>query len=274
MTPAHVALPIKARDQVASTEIVAPIHQSEIYVFVPPSTAGQANGLVGALIDAGIDAYRAKTAETDVKPLRNAAVDLDFDGAFHDQLAAAMAGVPWMHVDKVRVIKEVASNTIDKTITGSKDAAVIIVNTDYHLSNDGADLYIVINVDLYANSPGLEPFKPSKADSAVSAPANSLYRNSFMFLAKAPDLNGNRASHIASWSANNGQAFRAAMTLGAKELAAMVASDIQREDADGPETAKAGHANTQFEVIGADADGQLERQPDGTVWYVAGAPGR
>ena len=88
--PEHVALDPAARASIDSTEVVAPVRQSEIYVFVPAATAGQANGLIGALIDAGIDAHRAKTAGDSVKPLRVALVDYNFDQKLQGDLQTSL----------------------------------------------------------------------------------------------------------------------------------------------------------------------------------------
>src|SRR5258708_1995626 len=85
--PIHQALTSDAHDKIASTEVVVPIRQHEIYVYVPPSTggaqAGAGFGLVGALvgvaIDASIDSVRTSKAETAVKPLRDVLVDYNFD---------------------------------------------------------------------------------------------------------------------------------------------------------------------------------------------------
>jgi hypothetical protein len=118
--PTHVALPPAARDGLASTEAVAPISQSEIYIYVPATTAGQGQGLIGALIDAGVDSYRAHTAESGVKPLRDAAVDLDFDRTFSAQLQASLSQVSWLHLDGVRVIKDGAPKQINAAITARR----------------------------------------------------------------------------------------------------------------------------------------------------------
>src|SRR5690348_15603505 len=97
-TPTHVALAPAARDSIASTAVVAPVAQSQIYIYVPPTTAGQSNGLIGALIDAGVDSYRAHTAESGVKPLRDAVVDMSFDQALAGQLKTSLSQVAWLHL--------------------------------------------------------------------------------------------------------------------------------------------------------------------------------
>src|SRR6185437_6348792 len=92
--PVHQALPAEAQDKIASTDVVLPIHQSEIYEFVPNSTGGAVavGGLLGAIIDAGVYDVRTSKAETAVKPLRDAIVDYDFDKAFQSDMKGALAG--------------------------------------------------------------------------------------------------------------------------------------------------------------------------------------
>src|ERR1700683_849873 len=85
--PVHESLPVAAREKISSADVFVPIRQNEIYVYVPPSTAGSSagasagllGGLVGAAIDAGVNDVRSSKAETAVKPLRDSLVDFNFD---------------------------------------------------------------------------------------------------------------------------------------------------------------------------------------------------
>jgi hypothetical protein len=256
-TPVHVPLAANAQQSIPSAEVVAPIAQSEIYIFVPATTAGQGQGLVGALIDAGVDAYRAGTAESGVKPLRDAVVDINFDHAFSTQLQSSLSAITWLHLDGVRVVKEATPKTIDQAITGSKDGAVMIAVTDYHLSNDGRQLLITANVDLYSNSTSLAPFKPAKGKPDVlSDSSNSLYRNTFTFESDLAGPPAKRELNMVVWTANNGAAFRAAMKLGVAKLGEMIAMDIQ-----GGTLGDAG--------LGPQPEGLLTRNPDGSLIFVA-----
>ena len=171
--PVRESLPLAARDQIASTETVVPIRQHEIYVFVPPSTAGATAGagfgivgaLVGVAIDASVDSARTSKAEAAVKPLRDALVDYNFDATFQDDLKASLPPVEFMHSDEIRVVKEVANDSADLALTNSKDAAVLFVTTDYHLANDGDVLYVTLQTSLYPNSTALKAIKPPKKPS-------------------------------------------------------------------------------------------------------------
>ena len=262
-TPEHVLLANNARDSITSTEIVAPIRQSEIYLVVPKSNVAMATGggLLPALIDAGIDNVRTSRAEAAVKPLRNSVVDFNFDDMLRDELRRSLSKVSWTHVNDARVIKEVTTGSLDHAIADSKASAVLMATTDYHLSNDGGTLFIVINAGLFANSDALRALEPStRKENVRSDPANALYRNSFMFEAGVPNASNSRDVNMATWSANQGEAIRATLKFGVARLAQLMAADLQGADVGS--------------LSSGQAVGTILRHDDGTVEYAlrSGSP--
>jgi len=271
-TPVHVALAPKAEENFPPTEVVAPIAQSEIYVYVPPTTAGAGQGLIGALLDASVDAYRAGTAEKDVKALRDTVVDLNFDADLTAQLKTSLSQIAWLHVDGVRVMKEVATKKIDGAITGSKDGAVLIAVADYQLSNDGQQLIITVHADLYPNGAALAAFRPAKGRADTpSDPSNSIYRNSFTFISTLPGPLTKRDANMAAWTAFNGAAFRTAMKVGVAKLGEMIAMDLQDSQPNPAASPAASPAAgpAAGAVLVQDSEGDLSRQFDGSLVYVA-----
>jgi len=261
LPPAHVALDVKARDNVQSTDVIAPVRQGEIYVFVPQtSSAGQ--GLLGAVIAAGVDGVRTSNAEGAVRPLRDAVVDFDFDGLLRQDLKASMSQVQWLHVGDVRVIKEVATASMDGAIAGSKASAVLMANADYHLSTDGGTLYITIAARLFPNSPALTPIKPADAESKPRSDfSNAIYRNVFMFQARIPGATDTRRLNMDIWAANHGELLRATMTKGLSKLTGLIATDIQEAPVAATEPAK---TDT---VLADGPDGVLTRHANGTLAF-------
>ncbi len=230
ITPEQVALPAAARDAIASTEVVVPIHQEEIYVYVPPSQLARngGGGLLLALIDAGVDSARTHSAEKDVKAVRDALVDYDFDGGLRSDLQASLSKIDWLHVEKARVIKEVLPANIDQAITESQNAAVMVVAADYHLSNDGSELTITVAADMVANNAALAALKPPKGNAKVkSAAANALYRTKLVHSYVVPGATKNRDLNVPMWTANNGEALREALKRGSADLAERLAADLQ-----------------------------------------------
>lgn len=227
----HIAFAPSAHDAVVSTDVVMPISQSEIYVFVPASNVGTATGggLIGALIDASVDADRAKKSETAIKPLRDAMVDFDADSLLRDDLKASLSKIDWLHVSGVKVVKDASVLSTDKAVTESKGGAVLIVSADYHLSADGAELDVILSANMFANNAGLAALKSKDAKGTPSDIHNAIYRNTVTFKATAPGATGNRDMNIAAWSTNQGEPLRAALKEGSARVARMMASDLEGE---------------------------------------------
>ncbi len=270
----HAAFPSAARDKVSSTEVVMPIRQAEIYVYVPPTQGGAGFGLIGALVDVTIDSVRAGKAETAVKPLRDALVDFNFDNAFKDQITNSLTAVPWMKAEKFRVMKEVTPDSTEKALADSQDSAVLFIAADYNLSNDGDVLTAKLTAYLFPNNDALRSLKPPKKDAKgpVAVPANALYRNVLSYKTRIPLAPSGRDGTIAAWSANNGAAMRVALGMAAAKLSRLLAEDIQRSEEDSAAAAKAGTAvkieGISGQSIGSDADGTVVRYADGTLAFV------
>jgi hypothetical protein len=137
---------------------------------------------------------------------------------------------------------------------------------DYHFSNDGRELFVALNANLYANSPALNAMKPKDGKpEVVSAAENALYRNSLMFTIDMPAASTDRSVNMNAWAANHGAALRSALKLASTKLSGLLADDIQRiEDPKTPPVKR-----TADESVGSDADGAAVRHVDGTLAYTA-----
>ena len=247
--PAHVALDPAARASIDSTEVVAPVKQSEIYIYVPPSRAGASAGaaagvlgaLVGSAIDAGVNSHNAQTAEASVKPLRDAAVDYSFDQKLTGDLQSSLGKVAWLKVDGVRVVRDVAPESLSTVITSSKHGAVLVIGGDYQLNTDGSVLTVTLAVDMFANNDGLKKFKPTKTanEKIVYHPGNAIYRARFVQTEVTTGTGHDRDANIALWSADGGKPLRAALDKAVDDLTAQVAEDIQ-SDSSAPWQSKSG----------------------------------
>jgi hypothetical protein len=236
--PANVPLATGARDAITSTEVVAPIKQNEVYVYVIPSTGGSAAGaaggmigaLVGAAVDASINAANTKAAETDVKPARDAVVDYNFDGVLTADLQKSLTEVGFLKVQGVRVTKDLYQTGLDKVVTDSKAGVVLMTIADYQFNGDATSLTVTLQAELFAKDPALAAFKPTKTANAkiVAHPGNSIYRNTFTYVTPLNGATTKRDLNIAKWSADKGKAIREALDAGSAAVAGKLAVDIQR----------------------------------------------
>lgn len=283
----HLPVSNATRAALTATDVVMPIRQSEIYVFVPMATAGAGFGLVGALVDLSVDSARTSKAETAVTPLRNAMVDYSFDNAMQAEMKTSLAKVDWLHPGNYGVIRDISNDGLGKALAASKASTVLFVVADYRLSNDGDVLLVTIQAALMPNNDQTRALIPGKRDEKTAvALTNALYRNRFVFEAHVNGT-GDRDHNIAEWSANNGAAARAALTMAAKKLVPLLADDIQRAEGDIAPPANAPQVanSTPSEVVecniapseaqcgksamllSQDQDGEVLRFKDGSLKY-------
>jgi hypothetical protein len=276
----HQALPGAVKDSLVSTDVVLPIRQNEIYVFVPPSTAGAAGGaafgvlgaVVGAMVDAGVNNARTSAAEKAVKPLRDSLVGFDYDAALRDDMKASLTQLAWLHATDVKVHKDFGNESYEGAYKTSTASAVLFAGMDYHLSNDGDVLYVTAYTFLFPKNGEKAPVvaKPGSRSrpKLKTAPENAVYRDTLAFQTKVEGATSDRDHNMVLWSADNGAAIRAALKLASVKLSALLASDLERPEKE----AAAGGKSVKVEglkgtIVSTDDDGTLVRFEDGTMKY-------
>jgi hypothetical protein len=270
-------MPGEAHDRIATTEVVLPISQHEIYIYAPPSTGGSAAGagfgligaLVGAAIDASVDANRTKEAEAAAKPLRDALVDYNFDQTLKDDVSASLASLGWMKVDSVRVAKELTTANLDGSISGSKDSGVLIAIADYRIDYDGSALTISLTARYYPNSDALRALHKSGSARHPSDDDNALFKDNLIYSVRLAQATPDRNQNIAVWSANGGAVTRAQINQGLAKLAWMLGTDLVRTNTDAPSSAPFVKVNgVDAQLVANDSDGQVYRFKHGALQYI------
>jgi hypothetical protein len=276
----HQALPGAAKDSLVSTDVVLPIRQNEVYVFVPPSTAGAAGGaafgvlgaVVGAMVDAGVNNARTSSAEKSVKPLRDSLVGFDYDAVLRDDMKASLTQLAWLHATDVKVNKDFGNESYENAFNASTASAVLMAGMDYHLSNDGDILYVTAYTFLFPKNGEKAPVVKAGSRSKPklkTAPENAIYRDTLVFQTKVDGATSDRDHNIALWSADNGAAMRAALKLASVKLSAMVSADLDRPEKDPPATGKSVKVEGfKGAIVSTDDDGTLVRFEDGTMKFV------
>jgi hypothetical protein len=214
--------------------------------------------------------------------LRNALVDFSFDNSLQSELKISLAQLAWMHLGNFSVVRDVNYNDLGKSLAATKAESELFVVADYHLNNDGDAMLVTLLPALMPNDDQLRALIPGKRDDDLKASrVNALYRNKLTFEAHV-NSTGDRDSNIAEWSAGNGSAARAALTMAVKKLIPAMLEDIQRAETDmgPPKTAVrtsipspaictvAPQCATSAVQISKDQDGQLLRFDDGTLTYL------
>lgn len=278
--PVHEALPDGARDKFTSTDVVVPVRQNEIYVYVPPSNVSTATGggLIAALVDVTVDSIRTSKAEKAVKALRDSLDDFDFDKALQADLKASLEQKAWMRVRDVRVVKDSTSDSLDRALTNSPADAVLFTTVDYRLSNDGDVLSIWLEASLFPKSDGLRAFN-QQASKPKTNLKNALYHNKLDFQFSPPNVTDDREHNMPMWTQQNGALMRGALKLGAAKLSQMLAEDLEQQTQAGIASSLDGAITVRDELdaptslkgqtVSTDADGTTFRNADGSLYFVA-----
>lgn len=94
------------RSPAGGREAVVLVPQGEIKTLIVASQAGASFGLVGALIDVGVNQHRANAAEKPIMPLRTALTDYHFDQQALAATQVTVERMDWLAVRKTSFSKD------------------------------------------------------------------------------------------------------------------------------------------------------------------------
>jgi hypothetical protein len=193
-------------------EVVSTVTCTGVRNFVPQvevkaqyvlSGYGAGGGLIGAIVDAGVNSGRQNNAEKRVQQLREQVKDVDFRGLYWQAISNAVTGVSWLKADNIEDIKGTTLPPVGKMMVAQR--AVLNIGTDYYISQD-CRVFVV--------STGLGFFAPGKRG-APKAATMVAYHSAEI---GKPDA----AQAIALWGADGAAAFRKAVQEGITENAKLV----------------------------------------------------
>ena len=220
----RTALAPAAQSQLKSVAVTATINQPEIAADIVRSNVGQSagasggfiGGLIGGIIDASIESKRAKKAEADITPVRDALLDFNAPEELRTALTADLQdGKAPVPIASISLAETKDAAALRKLLLASHSDAVLVIATDYHLSPEFETIRVLAKVSLISAKSG-------RTDD--SAP---LYRNDFATYRRLPaGSGGDRAATAAAWAANKGALAREAMKSSFAEVAAMIRFDL------------------------------------------------
>ena len=203
LEPAHVA----RLDQARARSVVAP---EKVSIEVMASSYGAGLGLIGALVDSGVNKGRATDAERRAAPLREGTQDLDFRAKFWEQLGPGIKDLEWPKVADVDTAK-VWSLLSDADV---KDSHLIALHTNHSLSPNGAVLRISTSFSFH--------MKGSAKTAAIGSV--TYYSRDIGKVVEGKYKEDEEA--VALWAADNCAAYRAAIEEGIAENVKMLRSAL------------------------------------------------
>ena len=260
----RTALESARQGQIHATHPVIEVPQQEIGVDVQRSniTAATGGGLIFALVDSAIDHSRTKKAEGTVIPIRDALIDFEFGPGLSTAVDAELAKLTWLHAGPCEIQHAVNSDVTRNLPKDSAADTVMTIDCDYRLSSGFASLSVSARVTLLPRA--------SKATASdTSAP---LYQNTFSTLwdLPSPVTSTETTDRIKAWSQNHGAAAREVLAASFRDLAAMIAYDLELSSAanqpskDGPQVDAMAVNNRLLRT--PSRRGSLEKEPPRRKW--------
>jgi hypothetical protein len=163
---------------------------------------GSGLGLIGALIDAGVNSGLSSSAEARAVRIRQVVGDYDFRHQFWQAASNVVMETPWL---QARGFTALATNVSRVTKDAVAHGAVMNLGTDYAITPDHR-VFIVVS--------GFSVFTPTKHKKAAAANMVSYHS------ARIGNEEGDKATEI--WMADGGAKYRRAATEGIQESARLL----------------------------------------------------
>lgn len=195
-------LPPEARARINQTRAISYIPQEEVNVQFMPSSYGAGLGLLGAVVDAGVNASLAGSAESRAKRIRENVRDYDFRHRYWAATSNVVATTDWM---KLGHFSMVASNVAPVKPAAVTEAALMNIGTDYFISPNGRVFEVSTGIGVYLPQKNK---KPSAANTMI------------YYSAEIGDVEGDKAAE--KWIENGGAALRQAADEGIQESAKLM----------------------------------------------------
>ena len=205
---------------VAQAEIKSDINPSNIAV----ATGG---GLLGALIEAGVNSSRAKKAEAAIQPVRAALTGYDADALAVSTSNTALAEVPWFQSKSSAFAKDTSVLGKSALLDASTTDQVAFFEYSYDVSPDCSSIRVAVNMQL-ANKAVPEGKKP---DARLAAKFLA-YTQLITSVINLPSPSKEATDNATRWSADNGKLARRALAAGFATLQGLIPRVLGLSEAD------------------------------------------
>lgn len=266
-------------ESVKSTSAVVLLRQEEIVADYVPAVGGAAAGAVagipgigiliaaaagaaeGAML-ANVNAGRAKDAEKQAMPVRDALTDYDFRGQLRNALNRELSNVAWLKLSEIKY------DSPDAKLLDLKQKAkhneLLILNVSYAMTPALRGFRLIATVVAHPNDDRLTAIAQKQRP---NQDPSMLYRNTFVYTAPLPVPYVNAEQAAQAWITNKGEVIRTALNNGIAEMARLIAADIQLLDQPIPAAPAQSvtYANITGVVLSETQDRAVLRLPDGSV---------
>ena len=269
-TPLKQTFPESARIVPEGRHMIVSVPQSEINPAINQSVMGAAGfGLIGALVDTGVNQSRTKTAEAAIIPVRDALTDYKFDQKALSTSDELSLSVDWLTVKKTEVNKDVSNARFSSALDASASQQLVSITYDYVLGPEFRTLTVGSNVAVLSKK---LPANGKKEDRALLK--NADFSRMFTCIVPLPAATDEIDENASKWSANGGALTEQSLDKALAKLAVMMKKgfELTPQQEQALKSAKNAKVGTYLgKVIQRDEEGTLLLTPFGQFQYIYGS---
>jgi hypothetical protein len=227
-TPNRLPLNPAHKTGVGTAQTTVCLAQQEIGTDITRSniTAVTGGGLLFALVDAGIENSRAKKAEKHVTPVRDTLIGYNLGEVLNASLKKQLATCDWLKMGTFNVQQVPTLAGLESWIKTAEGDCLLLVDAQYRFTPQFDAIAVSARISLH-------PRKGSLVGAAKvhQRLAPLVYYNAFSATFRMTDWPGQALAAedaVKRWAEDGGKRARAALNLGADEIARMLAFDLEQ----------------------------------------------
>jgi len=257
----YVAPEARAIEGGRSVYVMVPQAEIQPNINISNLTAAAGGGLLFALIDAGVNNARAKEAEKQVIPLREALVGFEVDPRIQAASAATLGGLGWLDVRATKFSKDPSGDAMLAALDAGATPQLLVLRYDYETSADFSAIVVSLHASL-VNKATPKGKKPTVRQQAKYLPYTHTFR-SFVLL---PDPNPKDATaNVQAWAADGAKAARTAIELGIQRCGEQLVRSLGYTAAEAASLTK--RNKRKMAAVPGVTGWEIESQPTYSVYY-------
>jgi hypothetical protein len=262
-------VPPEAREVAGGRNLLVTVTQNEIIAGIQESnlTAAAGGGLLFALIDAGVNQARAKTAETAIVPVRDALTDYPFEKKAMALSEEVSRSLPWLGVKGTELNKDPSNARFSNAIDGSPGPQLLTMTYDYLLDNGFQILKVGANMSLLPKTLA-KGGKPEQRALVTNADFN---RQIVVILPLEGGATTEIDQNAALWANDGGRQVEEKLDRALTKLGPLMMKALEFTDEQDKALNKTKNQTVQGvfgKVVETDAEGTLLRNNFGIWFYV------
>ncbi|MEZ5998651.1 MAG: hypothetical protein R3B98_08155 [Hyphomonas sp.] len=221
-----------ARPALKTVDSILIVTSSEIETQIAGSNVSTAmgGGLLGAVIDAGVEQAQANKAAELIVPIRDKLLDFDFGAQLESDLETELAAAGIEGMADVSLVRAIEKDFKENRVGASKADAVLFLTSSYAVTFDFSALSVSASAEMYPVNAALDAYKEKpNSDARKTDSKDNIYRNHFAETLQVASA-GNKEANANALAETSSEELVAKLKEGSRRIAKKIAEDLQKID--------------------------------------------